>query len=431
MKRSVQLRQERSTKIDAQTAFAKKIQDEKRKMTPDEVTQFRTQQTEIDNLTSEIEVEEKLEENQRTQNGKSVTTEGDDSEKREKRKLYADFDFSKALRSAPTGNFDGVEKEVHDIAVEEMRANGKSAPASSFTIPSDMVRASAQTVSEDSGNYGGQLVVSQQPRPVAGFLPKLFLEQMGATVLTGVEGGTLPLPVVEEYDFGWYAETATISSQKKTITGPVASAKRAGAVVLISNRLLNQSSLPVRQMVMNMLGAGAAKCLNGAAISGTGLSNDPTGLINMTGILTSSQSDDAAATWARVTELQGLIKKNDSTEQSLGYLLDPVLEASMMTLKKDEGSGLFLSQDGKIGGYKSVATSLVPSIAAAGGNPELHHLIFGDFSQMFVVQWGGISFVVDPVSAADSNSLKVVVNMDADVQVANKKAFAINSWLSV
>ncbi|RZJ33729.1 MAG: phage major capsid protein [Flavobacterium sp.] len=433
MKKSAALKQERSTKIDAQVALQKKVQDEKRdKFSEKETAEFRTLQTEIEDLDSQIEIAEQFEENLRKQQGvKTLTPEGDSSEKKEKRQLYAEFDFSKALRSAPTGNFDGIEKEVHDIAVAEMRAAGKDAPQSSFTIPSDMVRASAQTVTEDSGNYGGQLVVNQQPRPVAGFLPRFFLEELGATVLTGVEGGNLPLPVVEEYDFGWYAETAQIGSQKKTITGPVASAKRAGAVVLISNRLLNQSSLPVRQMVMQMLGAGAAKCLQGAAISGTGLSNDPTGLINMTGISTSAQTDDANATWSAITELLGLIRKNDSTEQSVGYLCDPVLDAALMATKKDAGSGLFLSQDNKIGGYNRVATSLVPSIAAAGGNPELHHLICGDFKQMFVVQWGGISFVVDPVSAADANSLKVVVNMDADVQVANKKAFAINSWLSV
>lgn len=431
MKKSDALRQKRAAAIEAQKALHTKAEAEKRSLNEAETVEFRAKQTEIETLTAEITDAENYEANLRSlgTGAPSVMGTGNGEEK-EKRQLYGAFDFSKALRSAPSGNFDGIEKEVNDIATAEMRASGKMANESSFNIPSDMVRASAQTVTEDSGNYGGQLVPGGTPRPVAGFLPRLFLEEMGATVLTGLSG-SVPLPVVEEYDFGWYAETATISSQKKAITGPTLSQKRAGAVVLISNMLLNQSSVDVRGLVLRMLGAGAAKCLNSAAISGTGLSNDPTGLLNMTGILTSTQADDAAATWTRIVELQGLLNTNDATNESRGYLLSPALEASLMTIKKDAGSGLFLSEGGKIAGLKSVATSLVPAIAAAGGNPELHHLICGDFNQMFIGQFGGISFVVDPVSAADANSLKVVVNMGADVQVANKKAFAINSWLSL
>lgn len=435
MKKSAQLRQERSAKIDAQKELRKKAEGEKReKLNVEETAQFRALQKEIDDLDADIADAEAYERNLRNQEGgQHFGPEGDgkDGEQREKEKIYRKFDFAKALRTAPKGNFDGVEKEVNDMAIEELRVAGKEISESSFHIPGSMVRASAQTVTEDSGNYGGQLVAKQTPRPVDGFLPELFLEKLGATMLTGLTGGNLPLPVVDAYDFGWYAETEDVSAQKKQMVGPELVEKRAAAVVLISNRLLNQPNLDANALVMRKLGQGAAKCLNSAAIQGTGLNNQPTGLLAMSGILAASQTSETLADWTKIVELIGLLNSNDATSESRGFLLHPTLEASLMTIKKDAGSGLFLSESGKIAGYNSVATSLVPVTPAASPVPALYPMIFGDWSQMFIGQWNAISFVVDPVTAASANSQKVTVNMGAGVAVANKKAFAVNSFLKV
>ena len=154
----------------------------------------------------------------------------------------------------------------------------------------------------------------------------------------------------------------------------------------------------------------------------------------MSGILAAAGTTPALPTWELITELQGLLDQNDATDLSRGYLVSPKLAALLKTVKKDAGSGRFLMEAGLIDGYRTVATSLVPAIAPVVGPPavpELHHLIFGDFSQLFIGQWGGVQFVVDPLTAANANSLKVVVNMEGDVQVANKKAFAVNSFLKL
>jgi hypothetical protein len=148
----------------------------------------------------------------------------------------------------------------------------------------------------------------------------------------------------------------------------------------------------------------------------------------MIGVSASTQNAAAAATWARIVELQGLLDSNDASDINRGYLCSPKLLAALKTIPKQTSAAAgFLAEKGLIDGYKTVATSLVPTIS---GTPDLHSLIFGDFSQLFIGQWGGIQFVVDPLTAASSASLKVVVNLEADIQVANKKAFAINSFLT-
>lgn len=428
MKKSAELKQERASKIQAQTELRNAAQARNESLNETETASFRALQTEIEALSLKITDEENFEANQRSIAGAAAAaTSGLDTEVKEKRKMEARFSIGAALRMAGTGKYSGLEKEINEMGAEEARANGKEVSEYSLNIPASMVRASAQTAGQDAAAFGGALIQDSAPRLVESFIPKLFLEQMGATMFTGLTGGSVPLPMIDNFNFTWADETEEILSQKSAISGPKLSPKRAGAVVLISNRLLNQSSIDVQSKIMSMLGEGAARALNSAAISGLTANKQPVGIINMSGIQTSTQIAAAAATWARIVELQGLLDSADASDVNRGYLCSPKLLAALKTIAKDPGSAAgFIAQNGLIDGYKTVGTSLVPTI---GGN--LHSLIFGDFSQLFIGQWGGIQFVVDPLTAAASASLKVVVNLEADIQVANKKAFAINSFLTV
>lgn len=431
MKKSAELRQELNNLVSSQAQINEKAKGESRSMTADEVAQFDNLQEQIKEKRAEIAREEQLEENQRFVGG--LGDPAGEGEQREFSKIKARLNIGKALREAGLGKLTGAEAEINAAALEEMRASGKDVANNTFNIPASMVRASAQTVSEDSGAFGGALVVNQAPVLVDTFVPKTFLEELGATMYTGLTGGPLRLPTIADFAFTWADETETIGSNKAAVGGPLLSPKRLGAVVLLSNRLLNQSSIDVQSRIMMMLGNGAGRAFQAAAINGLAADKQPIGLLNTSGLGAGSSSSAVLPTWALVNELKGKIMAENSTEKSLGYLCDPELLALLETIQKANGIG-FIAENGRIGGYNTVASSLVPSIPAVTGSspvPELHHLIFGDFSQLYMAQWGGISFVVDGVSKADANSVKVTVNMEGDVQIANKKGFAVNSYFKL
>jgi HK97 family phage major capsid protein len=427
MKKSAELRQELNGLVSSQDAIMKKAEAENRALSTEETASFEDLQEQITEKRAAIQREEQREENLRF-----VGVNGDSHmkpEERELKKITERLNIGKALREAGSGKLTGVESEINAIALEEMRGMDKDVAQNTFNLPSTMVRASAQTVSEDSGAYGGALVVDSTPKVVDAFVAKTYSEKLGATMLTGLQG-PVPLPVISDFNFTWADETETIGSNKAGVAGPKLTPKRLGAVVLLSNRLLNQSSIDVQSKIISMLSNGAARAFDNAAINGLSASKQPVGLLNMSGLGAGSSSAAVLPTWALVNELKGKIMQENSTENSLGYLCDPTLMSLLETIQKASGVG-FIAENGKIGGYNSVASSLLPAIAAAGGVPELHHLIFGDWSQMFMAQFGGISFVVDGVSKADANSVKVTVNMEGDVQVANKKAFAVNSYFKL
>lgn len=432
MKKSVQLKQKRTAIVRSQEALYKKAETENREFTPEEQAELEKTDGEIEDLNKQIETEEKNEERQDrfvAMNGTFVGTgfhgggEGG-SEEREIKKMEKRFSISKALRQASAGGmFDGVEKEMNDIGVAEMRSVSKDdieIKQNSLTLPARMARA-AQTVTEDNGDKGGQLVGSQ-PRLVDGFIPKLFLEELGATFMSGLVGN-VPLPVPGAFEFGWYDETEDINGSSIDIKGPVMKPKRAGAGGKISLQLINQSSIDAENLIWRLIRSGAGKCINKAAINGDGI-KAPLGLLSMPGVLDSILATVATDPSLELTlELEGLIQAEDATEVSLGYLSNPKLATALRGIKKDAGSGRFLMEDGKIDGSKTVASTLVPALA---GN---YPLIYGDWSQMFIGQWGGLNIVTDPYAGAQSGSIVTWLNMFMDIKVANPKAFARNKFL--
>lgn len=432
MKRSDQMKQQRSSIIQDWDQLVEKVNGENRSFTEDENTSIQNFRDEVKRLDAQIEAQMDLEARKAASaaaSGQSI----DSGEGAEKKKIKERFSVIKMIRTAMDGReLTGAEKEVEEIAQEENRNAGISFDDGSTSkrrlhLPMSFVRATQQTVSQDSGDYGGQLVQEGTPQVVMGLEPKLMIEQLGARVLTGLTGGSIKMPVGNSYPFEWLAEGANITGQKGTFTGPTLTPKRAGAAVSLTNRLLMQSSVSADMLVMDLLRKGWGNAINAAAINGAG-GVAPTGILNTAGINTAADVAAAAATFAKIVELQGLIEEDDSTEVSPAYLLHPRLKAALKTKTKDAGSGRFILEGSELDGYQYVSTSLVP--VGDDGGTAVYPLIFGDFSQLYVANWGSFSFLLNPYSEDLADSVRITVNTHADVAIANPEAFAANSFLT-
>lgn len=434
MKTSIELKKERTAKIVAQRALVNKAKAENRDLTDEENQQFDDLQTEADELDGKIERAEKFEKNELRLAGDGAQhlagAGASAGEERELEKVEKRFSINRALFMAQPGKIlDGVEREIHEIGQKQNRDSGvklQTEDAGCFSLPISMLgRATQQTVSQDGGAYGGALVQNAAPVIVDPLRPRLFLQDLGATFMTGLQGGDVPLIVASDFAMEFLAEGASITRQKKQYAGPSLSPKRAGGAVEISNRLIMQSSPDVENLVMTGLRNGFSQLLESASINGAG-GVAPTGLLSYSGVLSGSSSASASATRALVLELQALIEQNNSTEKSLGYLMSPQLKAILKQVKTDAGSGAFVLQDELLDGYNFVATSLMPALNSGVNFP----LIFGDFAQMVIGQWGAINIKVNPFSADLEDSVRVTLNTHADMQIANPKAFAKNAWLT-
>jgi HK97 family phage major capsid protein len=433
MKKSDALKQTRASKLEAQKRIIDLAKAENREFTTEENTQLTSMDSEVEALDSQIEealTNEAREMRISQMNAQPVTHERGAGEEKEFGKVAKRFSILSALRSAMNGQeFEGAEKEMHEIGMAENRNAGVTAGKNTrLSLPVAYVRATQQTVTQDSAGFGGALVQNQAPMMVDTLRPSLFLEELGATVMTGLSGGNIPLIRKQDFTMAFLAEGAAITPHKKEFSGPTLSPKRAGGAVDITNQLIMQSSPDVEAIVMEGLRNGFSDLLNGAAINGAG-GVAPTGILNYVGINESAITANAAATWALIQELQGLIEEDNSTSKSLGWLIHPKLKSILKQIKVDAGSGIFLANNETIDGVRYIATSLIPVLTDGDPAVNVYPLIYGDFSQLYVGQWGAMNIGINPYSADLSDSLRLVLNTHADVQIAQPKCFAVNAFL--
>lgn len=432
MKKSVQLKQQRTAVLRAQQAIVDKAKAENRDFTAEEQAELDAKDIEVEDFDKQIETAEKNE--AREDRFAAITARsvgqgfhggdlGESSEQREVNNIQKRFSFTKAVREAAAGKLEGVEKEVNDMALQEaasLKLDFKSTDRS-FSIPSYMMRATTQSVTGDAGAFGGALVPTDI-RMVNDFVPKLFLEELGANFLTGLTGN-VKFPINKSFELDWLEENEEVTLKASEFDGPTLKPKRAAAGVMISNQLMLQSSVDVEALIISNFRNAAKRAIERAAINGNGI-KQPLGLLNIPGINLSAVTAAKAPEYSDILELKGLVKDADSTDISLGFLSDNVLASVLEGVKKDAGSGRFLLEDGKLAGMKHVASSLVPELA---GN---HPLIYGDWSQMTVGQWGGANFTVDPYTKAGAGAVIVYINLYANVIVSLPKAFAVNKFLT-
>jgi hypothetical protein len=69
-------------------------------------------------------------------------------------------------------------------------------------------------------------------------------------------------------------------------------------------------------------------------------------------------------------------------------------------------------------------SNVVPSNLSKGSGSNLSALIFGNWQDLVVGQWGGIDIVIDPFTAARKAEIIMTLNAWNDVKVVEPKSFA-------
>ena len=75
-------------------------------------------------------------------------------------------------------------------------------------------------------------------------------------------------------------------------------------------------------------------------------------------------------------------------------------------------------------GYKAGVTTSVPNDLTKGSATALSAIIFGNFSDMKLLQWAGFDIVVNPYTNAKTNQLEIVINSFWDVLIRRAVSFA-------
>jgi len=420
MKKAKELKELRTSKIQAQQAIVDGA--EKRDLNEEETTRFDAIQTEIEELTAQIERAEKLEANQRASAAKAGVVidepKGPAIVESTKNKR---FSLNRALFALASGKqLTGIDAEVNERGIAEMKEQGlEVGEGLRINLPADLGMQSRAQTTINSG-----ALIASTPELVMPLMPNIdVLRNLGVNIMQGLVGD-VPLPTSGLFSFAHVAETADVAVTDVTFAGPTLKPHRCAGVGALSNKFLRQSSINAENYLRTIINNAYGVTIITDFINGAG-GDAPTGLYSL--ITSNIDTTATAPTKAIVTALESLVDAVNGTKVNRGYLSDTKLANKMKNTLLDAGSGRFLFDGAELNSYKYERSSLTPTLGAGVNHP----LIFGDWAQATVGYFGNVAIMVDPYTLASKSQVRLIIEGFDDVAVTNEKAFAINKVLTI
>ena len=370
-----------------------------RKLSATESGVFETIKKEIEDLDAQLE--QKQNKNIIINNTRNLNTET----------KMTKFSLLKAIEARASGrNLTEDQLAVVDAGQNEMRKAGLSY-SGDIQIPMDY-----RAITAGVANSGQEVVAEEKLSMLEPLRAKLVLVEAGAKFLTGLVGD-VSIPTLNAVNALWKGETAAAVSGD-TGTGEVTlSPKRLTAYIDISKQFLAQDSVDAEGMLMDQMVKAISDKLESTILGKAAASNSPAGMF-----YGKSLTVTGSCTNAKIINLETVV----DTANALGtakYITNAGGRGVMKGTAKSTNAGIFILENNEANGYPVLVTNHV----AGSFNGSEYGVIFGDFSNYVIGQWGAIDLIVDATSQAINGNVRVVINAYFDAKELRSTAFAFGS----
>ena len=344
-----------------------------------------------------------------------------DMEPKEKRS----YSMFRAINASASGNWSnaGLEREASDEIAKRL---GKE-PRGFFT-PSD-IDWGQRDLTVGSNTAGGFLKGTENMASdfVDALRPQLVLAGLGAKMLSGLQGDvTIPALNAKTSTY-WVAESGVPTEGAPTVRQISLSPSTVGCYVDISRKLSKQSDPSAENIFRNDMVSQVASAIDAAGINGSGSSNQPTGILSTSGIgSVAIGTNGGAPTWASVINNISQVAIDNALGGNLAFLTNPQVAGKLRQTAKvgSSDSVMIMGDNNTLAGYQLAQTSNVPSTLTKGSSSVCSALIFGNFNDLIIAQWGGTDVLVDPYTGSGSGTIRVVVFADIDIAVRHAESFS-------
>lgn len=256
---------------------------------------------------------------------------------------------------------------------------------------------------------------------------RMMVITMGAKMLSGLQGNIAIPRQTGGATAYWVAEGNAPTESQQAVDQVTMSPKTVGAYTDISRKLLLQSSIDVESFVRSDLATVLALAIDLAAINGSGASNQPTGLLSASGVgVVAGGTDGAAPDWAKIVALETAVAVANADVAAMGYLTNAKVRGKLKTTSKVSGQNGFVWEDGgTLNGYTAGVSNQVPSNLTKGSGTNLSAILFGNWADLVIGQWGTLDLMVDPYSNSTSGTVRVVALQDVDIALRQAASFAV------
>lgn len=332
-----------------------------------------------------------------------------EKDKQKDKRHMENFSIVKSIRSVVDNRpMDEVNQNVLNAGRKEMRDAGISF-GGQIQLPLEYRETPSPgpvsvTVNQAGvETYGKELIQTDKFSLMEPLTNKLVFTELGATYLNVTNN--VSVPKMSALNAGWVGEIEDAANTTATFETVDYTPKRISAYIDISKTLLYQDGTGVENMIRNQIVEALAQVLESTVLGTEAETNKkPAGIFN------AAASKDL--TFAGLVAMEKTLEEANVNGE-FKYLVNPAIKA---TLRQTAVGGsksdfrMLLDSDNEINGIPVVCTNNAKGIAVA------------DWSNLWITTFGGVDIVVDTVSQAVKNCIRIVVSMNVDAKFVRDEA---------
>ena len=405
MKNSKSYLESRSEVVESMENLVNLAKSEERDLTSDEQVTFDELNVKADELSVQAERSLKFEslQKEKVKNTPKVS---------EEVRANSNWSLFKAVNEIRNGGkLSGLEAEMHQEAEKEARKgiDGIGIP----TMLSEK-RAIDQTNSAIAPTAVGAFVESLQ---AAGLYSKVGVTDLGTVAADTV------LPIAGGSTVAWNTEVGAAADGGANFDKLTLTPQRVTGFANLSNQILAQNGPQAEAAVMNDMARNMAVQIDAAMFGSTDVTNAPGSIAGTAGVLTFTEAASVNVAGDMLEAIQ-TIANNHGLDGNNAFVNSWELY-SVIKAAAQVGSVYPLYVDDLLAGYPGYFSSAPTSIAGTSGDG-----IFGDFSRVYMAQFGPMSIQVDPFTRAVNGEVRLILNNYMDFGVADGASFVKYTALS-
>jgi HK97 family phage major capsid protein/HK97 family phage prohead protease len=357
------------------------------------------------------------------------------------RQEMQNFSICRAVAACISKDFKdaGLERSMSSAIAQKL---GRSSEGFFLPVNLPMSRGQnpASTRAYSVGGSGGNLVETQ-------LLASSFIEmlrnqaqvmQLGATFLTGLVGNVdIPRRATSSTTY-WVGESGNVTNSTGSLEKISLTPKTVGSLSTFTRKMILQSSPEIEMLIRKEFVENIALAIDMAALSGLGSSNQPLGIFNTSGIgSVVGGTNGGQVTIDMLMDMAAAVANANATGANLGYLVNTKTQAAL-SKQKASGSGEYLwARAGemtsvaerlvdRINGNPILVSNQLPNSGTKGTGTNLSSLIYGNWSDLIIGEWGTLEILVNPYSPGFANGdVDIRVLQSVDIGVRHAASFAV------
>jgi len=332
-------------------------------------------------------------------------------------KRLATFSLVRAIEAMASGDWRNAEYEQQEMSRYRAQSpNARVLPASHNLLQRDVLNSG--TGSNLIGtDHKGELFIDRLS-PQGDLLSRV-------TTLSGLDQNVAIPKMTSGTSAAYIAEGGSITESTPAFSQVTMSPNLLAGFVEYSVQMLRQSSPNIEQLVRRDLTRSIEIKLEQTIIEGSGSGAEPTGILNTSGIgSVALGTNGAAPTYSALLDLIAEVSQDNADGNGV-FVINAATEAFLRkTPKVASTDSVMILEGNTIAGRPVVVCNQVPSDLTKGTGTGLSAILYGDFSQVLLGQFGSTELLVDPYTSMQTGLVRVRGLAMVDLAIRYPEAFA-------